>query len=274
MAGIAQTGSEVTGNGVFANRARGFANRVRTAPGFAPLAVGCAAATVLAVATGAFETGEMPIGHRIGFWSMLMGWNGLKWQLWFVAMVREPRDWARTGAIGGVVLNLSLPLEIAVALGAWGYAPPAAPGVIWIQAMAIAATVYVLMRFIARRRFPAAAPSGPVATSTLRPAGILARAGTSAPADVLAVFAEDHYCRIRLADGRAPLVHARFGDVSRELDGVSGVQVHRGAWVAERAVAGATRIGRPWHLTLRDGAVVAVSAGHLAAVRARGWLRR
>ncbi len=45
--------------------------------------------------------GEMPLGIRIAFWAVLLGWNVLKWQIWgFALLVRRPRDWPRTAAIG------------------------------------------------------------------------------------------------------------------------------------------------------------------------------
>ena len=93
-------------------------------------------------------------------------------------------------------------------------------------------------------------------------------------ADVQAVTAEDHYCRLHLAGGAKPLVLARFADVLAELGGIDGEQdssrrMDRG----RRASTARMREGRAWRLVLADGTRLPVSASHIAAVRARGWLR-
>lgn len=266
-------------NRIFAKRARDFVNRVRRAPGFVPLAAGSAVAAVMAVVTGAFGTGAMPLDVRIGFWATLMAWTWVKWQLWFVAAVRRPRDWPRAGAIGGVLLNAPLPLEIAAALRLWEYSPPSAPGLIWVQAMVIGGTLFVLMLLVGRMPhreglMPALPPEEGSDFHYISPDSVLGRAGVRSRDEVLVLTAEDHYCRLTLANGRAPLVHARFGDLIAELRGAAGAQVNRGAWVADDAVQRAVRTNRRWRLELSDGRSVGVSNTHLPAVRARGWLAR
>src|SRR5262245_51081858 len=74
----------------FANRAFGFVKRAipRTeVPGFPLLWIACAAAAGLMIVTGGFNTGALPLGQRIGFWLLLMGWNALKWQILFALYV-------------------------------------------------------------------------------------------------------------------------------------------------------------------------------------------
>lgn len=90
---------------------------------------------------------------------------------------------------------------------------------------------------------------------------------------LLAVTAEDHYLRLHMDDGRKPMVLYRFGDALADLADQDGVQVHRGAWIAARGVAGAERDGRRWWLRLPDGTRLPVSERHLPAVRERGWLK-
>ena len=65
----------------------------------------------------------------------------------------------------------------------------------------------------------------------------------------------------------------RFGDAVRELVGIDGLQVHRGAWVAAAGITGAARDGRKYRLRVGD-VEVPVSTTSLPAVRARGWLDR
>ncbi|MFA6117662.1 MAG: LytTR family transcriptional regulator DNA-binding domain-containing protein [Sphingomonas sp.] len=261
-------------NAGFAKHARNFANRALALPGFPVLPIAGLAAGILMVVVGAFGTGEMPLATRIAFWAVLLGWNVLKWQAWFALLVRRPRDWPRTAAIGALVLNLPLPIEISLALRLFGidYAPQ--PSRTWSEALAISAAIFLVLIIagIGRRMTPAAAS---VATppSAVTPDGLLDRAGLNDPAALHAIEAEDHYCRLHLAGGRSLLVLHRFGDALAEVAGYDGAQVHRGAWVAASGVAGARRDGRRWLLLLADGAEIPVSASFAATARDRGWLR-
>lgn len=251
---------------------RGFAKRalafVKRAPGFPMLWIGSIAAWGIMTVTGGFGTAAMPIGQRTLFWLLLMTWSAIKWQLWFIATVRKPRDWLAAGLGGALLLSLLLPLEIewcgrAVGIDEEG---PALWGT-WGRALAIGGVIAVaiaLMMAATGKLFPrrAAAPDN----------GLLTRARVSAET-LASIEAEDHYCRVRRADGTSALIHYRFGDALAEVAGLDGVQVHRGAWVAASAVTGAERDGRRWLLLLSDGTKVAVSATHLSEARARGWLR-
>lgn len=258
----------LSGKAGFAKRAWGF---VKRAPGFNMLWIGCATAAAIMIVTGGFGTIVMPLVQRIPFWLLLMGWNGLKWQIWFVATVRSHRDWLRAAMLGAVLLSLPMPLEIwlfAQAVGAAARFPD--PLGTWGRALAIGAVIFAAAAMIAhasgnslfgrRKRKPAAA------------SGLLDRART-VPDALAAIEAEDHYCRVRRRDGSSELIHYRFGDAIGELEGIDGLQVHRGAWVAADAVTGAAREGRRWLLVLADGSRIAVSATHVAAARDRGWLR-
>jgi hypothetical protein len=269
IAGTTFGGRIRPGNAAFANRVRNFADRARAGlPGVAPLAIASAVAVVLMTMVGAFGTGALPIAPRAGFWTLLIGWNAVKWQLWFAALVRQRGDWPRAAAIGAVVVNLPLPIEITLALALFAAAAPVGAATIWAEALAISAALFVLV-LLARRSTPVAhnAPA-------VRPGGLLDRAGLASPAALLAIEAEDHYCRLHVAGGGTRLVHGRFGDALEEAAALDGLQVHRGAWIAAGAVAGASRRGRRWVLDIGDGAPIPVSARYLPAVRARGWLRR
>jgi hypothetical protein len=249
----------------FANAARNFANRVAALPGFVPLTASGLAAIVLATITGAFGTITMPYPARLGFWSVLIGWNIAKWIAWFAWRVRRPQDWRRAATIGALVVNLPLPLEIPFALRLFGVSTAIDPARTWVEAAAISATLFVAL-FLARRSGRSTAP---VPADT----GILFRAGVRDLAEVHGLRAEDHYCRVHLADGRSLLVLARFADLCAELAGIDGEQVHRGAWIAAAGMDGAVREGRAWRLALGDGTRLPVSDTYLAAVRMRGWLK-
>ena len=260
-------------NAGFAKRARNFANRVTGLPGFPVLPVAGFAAAVLMIIVGAFGTGEMPLAMRTGFWGVLLGWNVLKWQSWFALLVRRPDDWPRASAIGAIVLNLPLPLEIALTLRLFGIDVAPAPGETWAKALAISGVVFLVLLIAGVRRRVAPTMLVAQVAPAIAPDGLLARAGIAGPEALHAIEAEDHYCRLHLAGGRNILLHHRFGDALIEVAAFDGAQVHRGAWVADGAVTGAEREGRLWRLVLIDGARIPVSARFASAVRARGWLR-
>jgi hypothetical protein len=260
-------------NASFAKRARNFANRALALPGFPMLPVTGLAAAILMVIVGAFGTGQMPLPMRIGFWGVLLGWNMVKWQLWFALLVRRPSDWPRAAASGALLLNLPLPLEIELSLSLFGVSYRPTPAKTWAEALAISVAVFLVL-IIAGLRRRSAQPTVPITTPfTVAPDGLLDRAGLADPATLQAIEAEDHYCRLHLAGGRSVLVLHRFGDALAEVAGFDGAQVHRGAWVAAGGVAGAKRDGRRWLLVLADGAEIPVSARFAGAARARGWLR-
>jgi hypothetical protein len=255
----------------FANRVLGFAKRAwrDPPPGFPLLWIGCLGAVGLMVVTGGFGTGRLPLGQRVGFWLLLMGVNGFKWQLWFAWRVRKPGDWPRASMLGTPLLNLTLPIEIALCGAAVGQ--PFALNLFetWGHALAISGMIIAVAGMVAwvllNRSRPAAAP--------LTADGLLARARVKSDA-LAAVEAEDHYCRVHSRDGASALIHYRFGDALAELAGLDGAQVHRGAWVAGHAIRGAEREGRRWMLRLADGTAIPVSATYAAEARRRGWLRR
>lgn len=261
-------------NAGFAKHARNFANRAMALPGFPVLPIAGLAGGILMVVVGAFGTGEMPLGTRIAFWTVLLGWNVLKWQLWFALLVHRTADWSRAAAIGTIILNLPLPIEISLALRLFGVDYAADPARTWSEALAISGAIFLVLLIagISRRMNPPPAPL--VATpSAVLPDGLLDRAGLTDPSALHAIEAEDHYCRLHLAGGRSLLVLHRFGDALAEVADYDGAQVHRGAWVAANGIAGARRDGRRWVLLLADGAEIPVSASFAATARDRGWLR-
>jgi hypothetical protein len=226
-------------------------------------------AVAACVLAGPFGTIGTPWLDRTIFWGATIALNMAKWQLWFALLARRLpaplRRFERAAAVGALLLNLTLPLEINLVFALLD-APVRVPWLpVYATAVAISGLIAVtimLLRPSVARRF-GAAPA----------VGLAARAGLPDLAGVLAVEAEDHYCRLHLSDGRRPLVLYRFRDALAELAAVDGAQVHRGAWVAAGAVAGAERQGRKWRLRLADGTALPVSDSFAPAARERGWLR-
>jgi hypothetical protein len=256
----------------FAKRVTDFAKRVsprRPVAGFPLLWIGCAGAMGLMVVTGGFGTGEMPLAQRSLFWLLLMGVNAFKWQIWFGLLVHKPADWVRASLIGTALLNLSLPLEIALCGRAVGVAVRPGPVETWSRALAISFGIIAissLVTWAAMRR--SKARRGPALQE-----GLLERARI-VPGTLAAIQAEDHYCRVLTRDGQSALIHYRFGDALGEVAELDGAQVHRGAWVAANAVAGARRDGRRWRIVLADGTEMPVSSTYAPEARRRHWLRQ
>ena len=247
-----------------------------------------AAAVLLCVLAGAFGTGALPLATRTLVWAALIGVNCFKWWAWYHLLAGRYGGSMRADlllAVGGaVLLNLTLPLEIAFVYRAVGLV--VALDWLWLYGVA------VVMSLTIGAVVAVAAANG----ATARVADALAEAehpgvssaeavekrvvlrGIAARADagrLIAVTAEDHYVRLHLegeTPGSGPLLLQRFADALADLAALEGAQVHRGAWVAARGIAGARRQGRRWTLQLGNGLVVSVSDRHVAAIRARGWL--
>ena len=212
----------------------------------------------------------------LAFWGALVGVNILGWSAWRRSLPGK-RDSAGRMALGALVLNLLLPIEVPLLYRLMGQGDASIDWKPFAYGLLVTGFVMVLLRATRARHTPAGqddvadtarSPAIPITNS-----GILARTGID-PADLLSVRAEDHYCRLAVRSGRTLLVHYRFRDAVGDLADVQGAQVHRGAWVADRAVTGSERTGRRWSLQLVDGSLVPVSETSIALCRARGWLER
>ncbi|WP_374146963.1 LytTR family DNA-binding domain-containing protein [Sphingomonas sp. 28-63-12] len=247
-------------------------------PGMPILPVATIAVTILLILVGGYRTGALPIGQRIGFWAILMTINAIKWQVWFLVMVRRPRDWLRALLIGVPLLTLTLPIEITAVLALIGIDARIGALGVWMTGLAMGAVILIIIALLRPRdrAVPAAATAGAAAAAgpTAIPlTALLTRAGIAQAADLVAIVAEDHYCRLHLAGGGSILLHHRFGDAVAEIAAIDGLQIHRGAWVAGHAVIGAVRDGRRWRVAVCTGLQLPVSARFTTAARARGWLR-
>jgi len=139
-------------------------------------------------------------------------------------------------------------------------------------------TLIVAPRLILQGSGPAnaAAEELPVAAprpQLLRPAppaspAFLERFDPPVTGQLFAVQAQEHYVRAITAEG-APTTLYRFGDALRELEGLSGLQVHRSFWVADAGVAALKSGKRGLRIVLRNGEQVPVSARHADDVQRR-----
>ncbi len=233
--------------------------------------VSALAGLVLCVLSEPFGTSVLPVATRTLLWAALIGVNALKWWAWYHFVAPRFGGGRRAdlaaAAVGALVLNLTLPLEVAFVYRAVGLDVE----LDWLWLYLVAGVISLLISSVVA----AATRAGPtVAAEVAAPQAAGARGIAARPdaARLIAVTAEDHYVRLHLDGGGGPLLLRRFGDALADLRALDGEQVHRGAWVAARGVTGADRQGRRWTLRLSDGARVPVSDRHLPAVRARGWL--
>lgn len=236
-------------------------------------------AALITILTGPFGTISLPLPNRTLFWTALIIWNGLKWELWSIALTRHPASarWKQLAILiaGPFVLNATMPFEVEFAYAAVGVPVDLPRLYIWLIASAISIIIGLTL-FLAgmldppSEELPQEVP--PIGDANPPVPRILERAGVTRTVDLVAAFAEDHYVRLHLQDGRKPLVLYRFGDALNDLEPLAGERVHRGIWVATHAVTAARREGRNWRLTLTDGSDLPVGGTYLAAVKARGWL--
>jgi hypothetical protein len=242
-----------------------------TAPPLRPLVAGTLFAVVACVLAGPFDTSRLPLPSRLVFWLVLIGWQSVKWWLWYAWA--GPRTLNRRTAllaavVGALLLNATIPLEIDLMFRAVGR-PMALPWAgLYLMALLISCAISALLAVL---RDPRGVTVDPLSIPV--PSLLAQRAGLPDLAAVRLVAAEDHYLRLVLADGRRPLVLFRLSDALPELAPHDGLQVHRSAWVARAHLKGARRDGRRWLLVLADGSEQAVSETFLPAVRAAGWLQ-
>jgi hypothetical protein len=236
-----------------------------------PVAIGGGISAMLVIVNGFGLTAAVGPGGALAIWGGLIGVNMAGWLAWRHAVSGGAMTRCRL-LLGAVMLNALLAIEVPLLCRLVGRADA---GMDWRPfAYGLLVTGFVAGLKGMRPSAPAV-PVDPVVPVSARvvPVGILARAGISDGAALLAVRAEDHYCRLSLQGGRSLLIHYRFRDAVSDLADLPGAQVHRSAWVADRAVTGGQREGRRWSLHLSDGSRVAVSETSVALCRARGWLR-
>ncbi|WP_370156077.1 LytTR family DNA-binding domain-containing protein [Ferrovibrio sp.] len=180
-----------------------------------------------------------------------------------------------------------LPVPAQAALAALGAAIPTTAVVWWLESLlrfmqevdglrlyVNVAVISLALALLVALLCMAAARNAPVPAQKAvpaPPAAFLNRIPPPLGRELLALQAEDHYLRIHTAKGSA-LILFRLRDALAELGGLDGLQVHRGWWVARRAVAGHGRSDGRTELRLSNGLVVPVSRGCRPAVKAAGWL--
>ena len=138
---------------------------------------------------------------------------------------------------------------------------------LFVSVVAVQAIIVMLATWISSRTAGGANPTVEETRQQVR-----GRLAQSLRGDLVALEAEDHYVRLHHQSGSTLILH-RFSDALSEVDSAAGLQVHRGWWVANAAVAGTfMRDGKRW-LMLRNGTEIPVSRTHLRRVIEKDWPR-
>ena len=249
----------------FAKRVANFAKAALGLPGMPILPSLAIAAALIATSAGAFGTAGLPFGQRLAFWCILMGFQTAKWLALLTWQVHEARDYWKAALLGAALLNPFIPVEVWLSYRLVGHEAPLAVGPVLLPVLVIAAVILGVMAVL----------HPPPWWPHRRPvSGGLLASRNLVPGDIVAASAEDHYCRLYLADGRQLLASGRFSNLLEELAEADGMQIHRGRWVSDAGVCASRRAGRSWELVLPCGTAMRVSATYRAQARARGWFDR
>jgi hypothetical protein len=254
------------------------------------LGVGLAASVVLALA-GPFGTyGSMPVLARLGYWGLIVFASlPFGFATRYVAAILVPRvspvsavvlpsllmTVVYTPVLFLIVRNMGTASGDAVVLATWLawlvlVVSVCINGIRWGIGRTAAADLHRLARE------GTAGPSGPGAATpaaAVAPAPrIVSRLAGLPCTEVLRLSARDHYVDVITRRAQTSLL-MRLSDAMAEMDGISGVQVHRSHWVATAAVLGARRSGTRVVLDLVDGSSVPVSRGYRDRAEAAGLLK-
>jgi DNA-binding LytR/AlgR family response regulator len=229
-------------------------------------------ASAVAALVGPFETGALlGLVPRVLYWLTIVFTTYSIGYVSAVALRRRASDrWPRpaVAALAGVVTGAGVCVVVTVAnLVTFAYVPPLNEAVpLLATVFAISVIVSVAMDYVLSAT-TTATPDAP------RAAAILDRIPYAKRGALVSISVEDHYVRIRTDKGEE-LVLMRLGDAIREVEGVSGAQVHRSHWVALDQVRDARREGDRAVLTMTSGPDIPVSRSNLPKMREAGLLPR
>ena len=245
-----------------------------------PPSLGLAALlTFVFVYSGAFDTGHLGLGHRLVLWSIVsLLFVGQPVMIDHLASRYLP-PWRHAPLAGAAIAATVCVPVTAVELHLMKFTPllPKAPDP-WVEFIPFVAPPVIAVSAAAlglRWAWERAhlspretAPSAP-ASSGKAPAP----SPTLLDATTLFVRAQDHYLEIVTEQGRR-FVRGRLADIEAEAAALPGLRAHRSWWIADKAVAGAQRIGRDVKLVLETGETAPLARARLDEAKALGWLER
>lgn len=124
-------------------------------------------------------------------------------------------------------------------------------------------TMFVSVSFVKNILFPP--PETPVQVLFLK------RLRSDLGRDLLRISGQDHYVEVVTRTG-SDLVLMRFSDALVELNGYSGMRVHRSHWVAKEAITGVYKTNGKMSLKLSDGKQLPVSRSYRNQLHKAGYL--
>ena len=237
--------------------------------GYGRGAIVAAVAGVFLAISGAFGTGDTPLGRRFLYWLLLMAlgylWGAFVARFFFAADRRRTGNLWLDAFVASIVMSGPFTIVVWIASSTLFDAniPLAGAPILFGSVWMVSLAMYVINMLIERPRLTHALPLPPKFLERLP----LKLRG----AEVWAVEAEDHYLRLHTSKGQ-DLILLRLADAVTELEGIEGAQVHRSWWVARDAIADARRGDGRATLTLKDGSEVPVSRTYAGLLRERGWI--
>jgi len=246
------------------------AARLAAHPWVRALGLSVAAALFLAL-SGAFNTGQAPIGIRLAYWVAVILAGTLCGTVASFLVERGPLQSSPVAQGLAVFAILTPPLVVLIwlitglTLGG-GRAELANLDDFVLPVLLITAAMTALNYVVQRQ--PAQTHATPAGSG---PPRFLERLPARFKgAELYAVSAEDHYLRLHTSRGQ-DLILLRLSDALAELEGIEGAQTHRSWWVAKGAVTSARRGDGRATLTLKSGVEAPVSRAYARALREAGW---
>lgn len=239
---------------------------------------------VLLAASGAFDSDEIALAHRLGLWLVvaLLGVGQTLVLDGLIAPRMSGRFFAGAAVAAGVVALMTLELHALKYTPLLPYPPDPllefaaflAPPIGAIAAIVILTRVAAPERLASRlalsgsQREPAQLGYDNVIAGYL-PAPTALSDWPSAP--VLWVRADDHYLEVATAAGRR-FLRGRMKDALRRLGSAEGLQPHRSWWVARSEITGVRRQGRDYVIETSNGVDIPVARPRASVLKALGLI--
>ncbi len=236
---------------------------------------------------GPFGTYAMPLALRLAYWIgfILIGYAIFRPVTraaeWLTDITAIPL-WVAI-IMAAAIAALPLALLIGFAINGMRFERPMLSSgfpVLYMQCTGIGVAIFGLMRLVFPRQeidqkhrdatANQQAAADPATTSHIQITSLHNRLPAGFP-DILALSIEDHYVRAHSFSGSEMLL-MRLSDAITEMDGVEGMQVHRGWWVAKAAITGSRRRERNLKLLLSNSMEIPVSRSFAAKLKQTGWI--
>ncbi|NBU29398.1 MAG: LytTR family transcriptional regulator [Caulobacteraceae bacterium] len=246
------------------------ASRLAAHPWTRAIGLSLAAALFLAF-SGAFNTGQAPIGIRLAYWVAVILAGTLCGTLASFLVERGPLQSSPVIQGLAVFAILTPPLVVLIwlitGLTLGNGRPEISNMADFILPVVLITAAMTALNYVVQRQpaqtHAAPAGSGPPRFLQRFPARLKG-------AELYAVSAEDHYLRLHTSRGQ-DLILFRLADAIAELEGLEGAQTHRSWWVSRAAIAEIRRGEGRVDLVLKSGASVPVSRRNLKSLRDLGW---